>query len=234
MISLAERGALPAGQIPTPHRAHVVGLTGAPGSGKSTLVDGLASRLRAAGERVAILAVDPTSPVSGGAVLGDRLRMQDHATDPGVFVRSMASRGALGGLAPGIGGAVRVLDATGWPWVVIETVGVGQVEVDVSGVADTTVVVVTPGWGDEVQTEKAGILEVADVLVVNKGDRPGADQAKADLDRMLDLAPRAEGMWRPPVMMTVASVGHGVERLWAAVLDHRSFLARGDGRGCSA
>lgn len=200
----------------------MVGLTGAPGSGKSTLIDGLLTRARANGQRVAVLAVDPSSPSSGGAVLGDRLRMQDHAPDPDVFVRSMATRGALGGLAPATAAAARVMTATSWPCVLIETVGVGQVEVDVAGVAGTTVVVVTPGWGDEIQTAKAGLLEVADVFAVNKADRTGTEQAVRDLEEMVDLSD--PNQWRPPVVTTVATTGHGVDDLWRAITEHKEFL----------
>ncbi|MGH9276577.1 MAG: methylmalonyl Co-A mutase-associated GTPase MeaB [Acidimicrobiales bacterium] len=207
-------------------RAWVVGVTGAPGTGKSSLVDRLVASRRAAGERVAVVAVDPSSPFSGGAILGDRVRMQEHATDPGVYVRSMASRGASGGLARATLGAVRVLDAAGWPLVVIETVGAGQVEVDVAGAADTTVVVVTPGWGDAVQADKAGVLEIADVLAVNKADRPGADEAVRDLEAMLDTSSSA---WRPPVVRTSATTGSGIPELMHAVEAHRAFLAE-DGR----
>ena len=209
-------------------RAHVLGITGPPGAGKSTLVDRIVTLLRAAGDRVAVVAVDPSSPYSGGAILGDRLRMQDHATDAGVFVRSMATRGQAGGLARATLGAVRVLDAAGWPWIVVETVGAGQVEVDVAQASDTTVVVVNPGWGDSVQAVKAGLLEVADVLAVNKADRPGADEAVRDLELTLDLALKPPP-WRPPVVRTTASTGDGVDDLWDAVLRHRAHLAE-DGR----
>ncbi|MST34217.1 methylmalonyl Co-A mutase-associated GTPase MeaB, partial [Acidimicrobiaceae bacterium USS-CC1] len=201
----------------------VVGLTGAPGAGKSTLTSGLVAAARPAGP-VAVLAVDPSSPFSGGAILGDRVRMQDHAGDPGVFIRSMASRGHLGGLALAVPEAVRVLVAAGFPRVLIETVGVGQVEVDIAGAADTTVVVVTPGWGDSVQAAKAGLLEVADVFVVNKADRPGADGARRDLAAMLDLDPDPGG-WRPPIVLTDARSGDGVAEVWAAVGEHRAWLA---------
>ena len=202
----------------------MVGLTGPPGAGKSTLVDRLVGLVRAGGERVAVVAVDPTSPVSGGAVLGDRVRLQAHSGDDGVFVRSMASRAALGGLAAAAPDVVRVLDATGcWPWILVETVGVGQAEVDVTVVADTAVVVVTPGWGDGVQVEKGGVLEVADVFVVNKADRPGADEARSQLERMLDLAPPVADRWRPPVVATTASTGEGVAALWDAVGRHRAW-----------
>jgi LAO/AO transport system kinase len=182
---------------------------------------------------VAVLAIDPSSPFSGGAILGDRVRMGDHATDEGVFIRSMATRGHLGGLAVAAPEAVRVLTAAGFPWVILETVGVGQVEVDVAAHADTTVVVVNPGWGDAVQANKAGLLEIADVFVVNKADRPGADDAVADLERMLDLAGtgHAPGEWRPPVVTAIAADGRGVADVWAAVASHRAHLCAGAGDG---
>lgn len=208
--------------------ATTIGLTGAPGAGKSTLTDALVRVVRRSGERVAVLAVDPSSPFTGGAILGDRVRMGDHATDDGVFIRSMATRGHLGGLAVAAPEAVRALTAAGFPWVVLETVGVGQVEVEVAGYADTTVVVVNPGWGDAVQAAKAGLLEVADVFVVNKADRPGADEAVRDIERVLDLA-GGEG-WRPPVVRTVAQSGDGVEDLWSAVHRHRAHLVATGGR----
>lgn len=196
-------------------------MTGAPGAGKSTLAAALVGFLTAAGERVAVLAVDPSSPVSGGALLGDRVRMQARATDPRVFVRSMASRGATGGLAPATAEAVGVLAAAGWPSVLLETVGVGQAEVDVAEVADTTVVLVAPGWGDDVQAEKAGLLEVADVLVVNKADQPSAAEARSHLENMLALAPSHD--WRPPVVDVTATTGEGVDELWSAVVRHRAW-----------
>jgi LAO/AO transport system kinase len=204
-----------------------VGITGAPGSGKSTLTDKLISLLRGDGLEVGVLAIDPSSPFSGGAILGDRIRMQDHATDEGVFIRSMATRGHLGGLSLATPQAVRILDASGKPWIIIETVGVGQVEVEVAGAADTTVVVVNPRWGDGVQANKAGLLEIADVIVVNKADREGAADTVRDLEQMLELA--GERDWRPPVIQTVATEGSGVADLWRAVLDHRAYL-EADGR----
>lgn len=203
------------------------GITGAPGSGKSTLTDKLISVIRGDGLEVGVLAIDPSSPFSGGAILGDRIRMQDHATDEGVFIRSMATRGHLGGLSLATPQAVRILDAAGKPWIIIETVGVGQVEVEVAGAADTTVVVVNPRWGDGVQANKAGLLEVADVLVVNKADREGAADTVRDLEQMLELA--GERDWRPPIIETVATDGRGIDELWRAVLDHRAFL-EADGR----
>ena len=213
-----------------------VGLTGAAGAGKSTLAAALVGLLRRTGERVAVLAVDPSSPLSGGALLGDRVRMQEWATDPGVFVRSMASRGASGGLAAAVPDAVRLLAAAGWPWVLVETVGVGQGEVDVAAVAGTTVVLVTPGWGDDLQAGKAGLLEVADVFVVNKADRSGAAEARAQLERMLALAPaglrdqNAAETWRPPVMEVTATTGAGVPELWDAVVRHRAWREAGGQR----
>jgi LAO/AO transport system kinase len=202
-------------------------MTGAPGSGKSTLTDKLIGLVRGAGEEVGVLAIDPSSPFSGGAILGDRIRMQDHATDEGVFIRSMATRGHLGGLSLATPQAVRILDAAGKPWIIIETVGVGQVEVEVAGAADTTVVVVNPRWGDGVQANKAGLLEIADVLVVNKADRDGAADTVRDLEMMLELA--GDRDWRPPIVQTVATDSRGVDDLWRAVLDHRAYL-EADGR----
>jgi LAO/AO transport system kinase len=203
--------------------ATTVGITGAPGAGKSTLTSALLETVRAGGEPIAVLAIDPSSPFSGGALLGDRVRMGDHALDDGVFIRSMATRGHLGGLAVAAPEAVRVLAAAGYPWVILETVGVGQVEIDVMGQADTTVVVVTPGWGDAVQANKAGLMEIADVFVVNKADRPGAQEAARDLERMLSMSP-ASGR-RPPVLCTTATTGMGVSEVWQAVVEHRTHLA---------
>ncbi len=227
LLSLVERDGDEAGEVAryTHHlggNTYTVGITGAPGSGKSTLTSALVRLARQADEQVAVLAIDPSSPFTGGAILGDRIRMQDHATDPGVIIRSMATRGHLGGLTVATPGAVRVLDAAGWPWVIIETVGVGQVEVDVAGAADTTVVVLNPGWGDAVQAAKAGLLEIADVFVVNKADRPGVDEARRDLERILDLS--APGSWRPPILPTIAESGEGVGDLWQAIGAHRAHL----------
>jgi LAO/AO transport system kinase len=197
-------------------------MTGAPGAGKSTLTDKLITLMRAEGIDVGVLAVDPTSPFSGGAILGDRVRMQEHSTDPGVFIRSMATRGHLGGLALATPQAIRVLDAAGKAWIVVETVGVGQVEVEIAGQADTTVVVVNPGWGDAVQAAKAGLMEIADVFVVNKADRAGARETVRDLEGMLELA--GSLAWRPPVVCTTATTGDGVDELWDVVRRHRAFL----------
>ncbi len=229
LLSLVERGGEAARQVgqltfgPSAVIDQVVGITGAPGSGKSTLTDQLIGLAAAGDARVGVLAVDPSSPFSGGAILGDRIRMQRHALEDAVFIRSMASRGHLGGLAAATPEAIRVLAAAGLALVFVETVGVGQVEIEVAGAADTTVVVVTPGWGDAIQTSKAGLLEVADLFVVNKADREGAAQTRRDLENMLDLNP-AMGDWRPPVLMTTAASGDGVETLWDKVREHRSFL----------
>jgi LAO/AO transport system kinase len=228
-LSLVEQGGEPArevGRLAHPHGGHAytVGVTGAPGGGKSTLVNALVTVVRKAGDAVAVLAIDPSSPFTGGAILGDRVRMSEHALDGDVFIRSMASRGHLGGLALATPQAVRLLDASGVPWVLLETVGVGQVEVEVAGAADTTLVVVNPGWGDAVQASKAGLLEVADVFVVNKADREGAADTRRDLEVMLDLGDRPPDAWRPPVLEAVATTGGGVEEVWAAVKRHKTHL----------
>nr|WP_284291561.1 methylmalonyl Co-A mutase-associated GTPase MeaB [Angustibacter aerolatus] len=215
-----------------PHggRAHVIGLTGSPGVGKSTTTSALVTAFRARGQRVGVLAVDPSSPFSGGALLGDRIRMQDHALDPGVYIRSMATRGHLGGLSWAAPQALRVLDAAGCDVVLVETVGVGQSEVEVAAMADTTVVLLAPGMGDGIQAAKAGILEVGDVFVVNKADRDGADATVRDLRTMLSLdGGRAPGDWRPSVERTVASRGEGLDDLLAALDKHREWLGE-DGR----
>jgi LAO/AO transport system kinase len=208
---------------PRAGRAHVIGLTGPAGSGKSTLAAALTRHYRAAGERVAVLAVDPSSPYSGGALLGDRVRMPDLTSDLEVFVRSMAARGAVGGLAIAVTGVVAALDAAGYGRIVLETVGAGQDEVAVAQTAHTTVVVIVPGLGDEVQALKAGLLEVADVLVVNKADRPGADQARAELTMLQSLAEAPA--WQPPLVATIATRGEGVPALADAIAAHRAFLA---------
>jgi LAO/AO transport system kinase len=205
-------------------RAHTIGLTGSPGAGKSTLTNGLIAQARAAGERVGVLAVDPSSPFTGGAILGDRVRMGDHALDRGVFIRSMATRGHLGGLAVATPQAARVLDAAGFGLVFVETVGVGQVEVEVAGEADTTVVVVNPGWGDAVQANKAGLMEIGDIFVINKADRPGAADTRRDLEQMLELAAESPDGWRPPIVDTVATTGDGVRELWVELERHRRHL----------
>jgi LAO/AO transport system kinase len=209
-----------------PHtgRAHVVGLTGPPGVGKSTSTNALVRALRDAGRRVGVLAVDPSSPFSGGALLGDRVRMGDHALDEGVFIRSMAARGHLGGLSWSTPQAMRVLDAAGFDVVLVETVGVGQSEVEVAGLADTTVVLLAPGMGDGIQAAKAGVLEVGDLYVVNKADRDGAPQVARELRAMLDHGERGADDWRPPILKTVASTGTGVEDVVAALDQHRAWL----------
>ncbi len=209
--------------VPHAGRAQVLGITGAPGVGKSTSTSALVSALRATGRRVGVLAVDPSSPFSGGALLGDRVRMQEHATDRGVYIRSMASRGHLGGLAWSTPQAVRVLDAAGCDLVLVETVGVGQSEVEVAALADTTVVLLAPGMGDGIQAAKAGILEVGDVYVVNKADRDGATQVARDLRAMLALADRANGAWAPPIVKTVAAKGEGVDMLVQAIDEHHRW-----------
>lgn len=229
LLSLIERGGDEAREIgrltyPLSGAGYTVGMTGAPGAGKSTLTSVIVGHLRERDLEVAVLAIDPSSPFTGGAILGDRVRMQDHATDPGVYIRSMATRGHLGGLSLATPEAVRLLDATGRRWVIVETVGVGQVEVEVAGKADTTVVVVNPGWGDSVQANKAGLLEIADVFVVNKADRRGVDETTRDLMQMLDLSYLSSDAWRPPIVPTVATTGDGVEALWDAVLEHREFV----------
>ncbi len=228
LLSLVERGGSEARAVsrlthPLSGEGYTVGITGAPGAGKSTLTNALVARMRADGARVAVLAIDPSSPFSGGAILGDRVRMQDHTGDEDVFIRSMATRGHLGGLALSTLDAIRTLDAVGWPWILVETVGVGQVEVDIAGAADTRVVVVNPGWGDTVQANKAGLLEIADVFVVNKADRPGVAETRRDLDRMLDLTTATA--WRPPIVATTAVTGEGVGDLWAAIRAHEQHLA---------
>jgi LAO/AO transport system kinase len=229
-LSIVEDAGDPAADLVAalhPHggRAYLVGITGAPGAGKSTLVDALVVELRRAGKRVGILAVDPSSPFSGGAVLGDRVRMQRHAPDAGVFIRSMATRGQLGGLARATADAGIVLDAAGFDYVVIETVGVGQDEVDIARTADATVVVLVPGTGDEVQALKAGIMEIADIFVVNKADRPGADHVMADVEGLLALQSFAPGTWRPPVLRTEAVSGSGVAELLDALRGFREQSA---------
>ncbi len=211
-------------------RAHVLGITGSPGGGKSTLTDRLIQRLRGEGQTVGVVAVDPTSPFSGGAILGDRIRMQRHALDEGVFIRSLATRGHFGGLTASARAVITVLDAMGKDCILVETVGVGQDEVEIAATADTTLVVTVPGLGDDIQAIKAGILEVADVLVVNKADREGAFRTQQDLLQMLDLqVHRKDPAWRPPVILTHAKENEGIAELMAAVLSHQEFLAQEGG-----
>lgn len=209
---------------PQTGQAHVVGITGAPGTGKSSLVNGLALHYRAQGRTVAILAVDPTSPFTGGAILGDRIRMRDLSGDPGVFIRSMATRGALGGITATTADMTRVLDASAFDMILIETVGAGQSEVDIAHTAHTTLVIEAPGLGDDVQAIKAGILEIADVLVVNKVDRPGADQTIRALRAMLELG-HHDG-WLPPILQTVALERKGIPELAEQIDQHRAYLQR--------
>jgi LAO/AO transport system kinase len=204
--------------------AHIVGITGSPGVGKSTSTSALVSAYRETGKRVGVLAVDPSSPFSGGALLGDRVRMQDHATDRGVFIRSMASRGHLGGLAWTTPQALRVLDAAGFDVVLVETVGVGQSEVEIAGMADTTLILLAPGMGDGIQAAKAGILEVGDIYVVNKADRDGVQSVTRDLRAMLALAERSEGAWVPPILKTVASRNEGVAEVVQAIEDRLTWM----------
>ncbi|MBW1601504.1 methylmalonyl Co-A mutase-associated GTPase MeaB [Streptomyces sp. JJ66] len=230
LISLVE-GASPqlrevmAALAPLTGNAYVVGLTGSPGVGKSTSTSALVSAYRKTGKRVGVLAVDPSSPFSGGALLGDRVRMSDHASDPGVYIRSMATRGHLGGLAWAAPQAIRVLDAAGCDVVLVETVGVGQSEVDIAGQADTSVVLLAPGMGDGIQAAKAGILEIGDVYVVNKADRDGADATVRELNHMLGLGEaRGPGDWRPPIVKTVAARGTGVDEVVEALEKHRAWM----------
>ncbi len=230
LITLVEDGApqlrdVMAALAPRSGGAHIVGLTGSPGVGKSTTTSALVAAFRAAGRRVGVLAVDPSSPFSGGALLGDRIRMQEHATDPEVFIRSMASRGHLGGLASTTPQAVRVLDAAGCDPVLVETVGVGQSEVEVAGEADTTIVLLAPGMGDGIQAAKAGILEIGDIFVVNKADRDGADATARELRHMISLGPSGQaGAWKPPVLKVVATRGEGLPELVVAIDGHRAWL----------
>ena len=225
LISLVEDGSADLGIVmrelyPRTGNAYTIGITGAPGAGKSTLTEQLVGRARREERKVGVLAIDPSSPFSGGALLGDRVRMQSHATDPDVFIRSMATRGHLGGISLATPEAVRVLDAIGKDIVVIETVGVGQAEVEITDACDTTLVVVNPGWGDAVQAAKAGLMEIADVFVVNKAERPGAKDAVRELRQMLDMS---DADWRPEVIETVATKGEGIDELWTAIEKHRAY-----------
>ena len=230
LLTLVEAGGADAESVatlahPMAGQAFVVGMTGAPGAGKSTLTGRLTAALSSGGRRVAVLAIDPTSPLSGGAILGDRVRMDGVVSDQ-IFIRSMATRGHHGGLALAAPGMLRVFDAAGVDVVVVETVGVGQVEIEIVSAADTTVMVVTPGWGDAIQANKAGLLELADVFVVNKADRPGANDARRDLEYMLDLGidPHDPQRWRPPIVSTTATDGAGIEELAAAIDRHRDWM----------
>jgi LAO/AO transport system kinase len=210
-----------------PHsgRARVIGLTGSPGAGKSTLVDQLARHYREARQTVGIVAVDPTSPYTGGAILGDRIRMQSHHADPGIYIRSMATRGSLGGLAQTTADVATVMDASGRDVILVETVGVGQDEVDIVRLADITVVLLMPGMGDDVQTIKAGIMEIADIFVINKSDREGAERVEREIVALQSLAVRGDG-WTPPIVKTVASEGKGIAELGAAITKYEAYLAQ--------
>jgi LAO/AO transport system kinase len=230
LISLVEDGdpALPevaAALAPYAGRSQVVGITGSPGVGKSTTTNELVRQLRAADRRVGVLAVDPSSPFTGGAILGDRVRMQEHTTDRGVYIRSMSSRGQLGGLSAATPQAVRVLEGAGCDVILVETVGVGQAEVEIASLADTTLVLLAPGMGDAIQAVKAGVLEIADVFVINKADRPGADATYRDIQGMLGLGERAAGDWRPQVVRATAVRGEGIDGVLAAIEKHREWLA---------
>ncbi|ASA77873.1 methylmalonyl Co-A mutase-associated GTPase MeaB [Thermococcus sp. 5-4] len=213
-----------------PHtgNAYIVGITGPPGAGKSTLLDKLIRVAREEGKIVGVIAIDPTSPFTGGALLGDRIRMQRHSTDPGVFIRSMATRGSLGGLAKATNDAIKVLDAYGCDVIFVETVGVGQIEIDIVKTADTVVLVTVPGLGDDVQAIKAGLMEIADVFVINKADKEGADATYFELNLMLDLEKERweKRGWRPPIVETVATTMKGIRELWSAIKEHHNFLER--------
>jgi len=213
--------------FPQSGRARILGLTGAPGAGKSTLVDQLAKHYRKQEKTVGIIAVDPTSPYTGGAILGDRIRMQDHFSDPGIYIRSMATRGSLGGLARATADVATVLDASGRDLVMIETVGVGQDEVDIVRLADITIVILVPGMGDDVQSIKAGIMEIADIFVINKSDRDGAERVEREIRALQSLAVRQD-RWTPPIVKTVASEGKGTPELIAAIAEYESFLQKGN------
>jgi LAO/AO transport system kinase len=227
IISLIENDEVPKSKLMSkiyPHtgKAYILGITGAPGAGKSTLTNRIVAEIRRNGLTVAVIAVDPTSPFTGGAILGDRIRMQSHTLDPEVFIRSMGTRGSLGGLSRHTNETVKVMDAFKKDVIIVETVGVGQSEFDIMHIADTTVVVLNPGAGDAIQSIKAGIMEIADVFIVNKADMDGADRVKAETEAMLDM--RKSGNWRPPVVLTAAVTGTGIEQAWKKILEHRKYL----------
>jgi LAO/AO transport system kinase len=222
-----ESSALLKALFPHSGKARILGLTGAPGAGKSTLVDQLARYYRRSGKTLGIIAVDPTSPYTGGAILGDRIRMQEHYADPGIYIRSMATRGSLGGLARTTADVATVLDASGRDLILVETVGVGQDEVDIVRLADITIVILVPGMGDDVQTIKAGIMEIADIFVINKSDRDGAERVEREILSLQSLATRAD-RWTPPIVKTVASAGTGIEELAAAIVRYEAHLHEGN------
>jgi LAO/AO transport system kinase len=227
LLSVAEAGGAQAAQLDAlcaaaaAPRARSIGITGAPGAGKSTLTAALLGVARNADQRAAVLAIDPSSPLTGGAILGDRVRMHQAAVDEGVFIRSMASRGQQGGLAQAASLGVRVLEACGWPWILLETVGIGQVEVEISGRADLVVVVLNPGWGDEIQANKAGLMEVADIFVINKADREGVAQTRRDIEGAIAARPGGQQI---PVIETIATRGEGVPELWQAIVERHAAL----------
>jgi len=226
LLSRLEQGDAPAREIERlagPHTGagYSIGITGAPGAGKSTLTAALLRRMRQDVDRVAVLAIDPSSPLSGGAILGDRVRMNQYSNDEGVFIRSMASRGQLGGLALASAAAQRLFDACSWPWLIVETVGIGQIETEVAGATDSVVVVLNPGWGDEIQANKAGLMEIADIFVINKADRPGLEQTRRDIEGALATMPRAQ---RPAILECIATEDHGIDALWEAIRQHRERI----------
>ena len=227
LVTMIESGYFKAGiankSILTPDlKSILVGITGAPGAGKSTLTSQLIGQIRNSGNTVSVIAIDPSSPFTGGAILGDRIRMGEHAMDPGVYIRSLATRGQLGGVSAAVPEVVKLMSSLGFNYILVETVGVGQVEVEIVGQADTTVVVVNPGWGDSVQANKAGLMEIADIFVINKADRPGAKETARDLKSMLELSGNMD--WTPPICETVGTDGTGVRDLLENILNHRQYL----------
>jgi LAO/AO transport system kinase len=226
LLSMLEHGDAAAREIeglagPHTGAGYSIGITGAPGAGKSTLTAALLRRMRQDVDKVAVLAIDPSSPLSGGAILGDRVRMNQHSNDEGIFIRSMASRGQLGGLALASAAAQRLFDACDWPWLIVETVGIGQIETEVAGATDSVVVVLNPGWGDEIQANKAGLMEIADIFAINKADRPGLEQTRRDIEGALATMPREQ---RPAIIECIATEEHGIEALWDAIRQHRARI----------
>jgi len=227
LIENGDAGAVPLlkSLFPRTGNAYLLGITGPPGGGKSTLVDKLIAHYRGRGDKMGVIAVDPSSPFTGGALLGDRVRMQKHATDPGVFIRSMASRGHLGGLAAAAADAATVLDAAGYGIIMFETVGIGQSEVEVAGMVDTTMLVTVPGMGDDVQVLKAGTMEIADIFAVNKADRDGVEKCVIEIEQLLSVREMDQSTWLPPIVQTVARDGQGIDQLAAAIAQHRGYLS---------